>query len=462
MKIEVAEILRIIKGEQNSVKVDKPITSFVIDSRKVKKGSLFFAIKGNKTDGHLFLEDAFKRGALGAVVEEKFGFSNNRFLILKTNSAKGALLNMGKYARNKLKGKVIGITGSAGKTTTKEMVALVLNNFFAVSKTPGNANTEFSIPLFFLNHANENSAFHVVEMGIQKKGDMDILNDVSKPDFGLLLNAGMSHLKYLGNVKNVAEEKFKLADFVDKNRGTVILNGDDENFRKFSKVLKKKPIFFSLKNNGEISMKIKSINLNDMMLDVHINEEKFSVCFPFSGINFAYDIAATISIAYSVGLPLRESIKAISEFTPMEGRGNEVMLSENRLLVDETYNANPISFEYSLSRFKNHKRPLFVVLGDMFELGEQSENAHRKLGKILANIKPDLVLAAGKYSEFTIEEIYNCGIKNAFYFPKRTDLTDFLSDKIEIPKNSVIFVKGSRGMKMEEAIKIIKEKFGYE
>ena len=458
MKIKTDELLNIVQGDWNKVKIDS-FTSFAIDSRKAREGSLFFAIKGKQIDGHLFLEDAYKNGAIGAVVEEKTSFIKKDFLILQTNSVQKALFNLGKYARNKLKGKVIGITGSAGKTTTKEMVSLVLDSRFPISKTAGNANTELSIPLFFLNDADLKSAFHIVEMGIQKTGDMDTLNEIVNPDSAILLNAGMSHIEYLGSVENVANEKFKLAKFVDSKRGINILNGNDAYFKILLKELKNNYISFGLSRHNAVSAKIKSINADSMELEIWTNKGSYPARFPFSGVNFVYDLLAAIAIGFTNNISLKKSINALLKFTPVNGRGSEIKLSEDRILIDETYNSNPISLEYSLSRFKNHRNRLFILLGDMLELGEQSENAHRKIGKIIASFNPSFVLAVGKYSKFTIETLYENGVKNVFYLPKKGDLLDFLKDKLDIPPSSAIFVKGSRGMHMEDAVKVIKERF---
>ena len=461
MKIKIEELLRVINGECTGFKTNY-IEDFVIDSRKIKRGSLFFAIKGKKTDGHLFLKEAYEKGAIGAVVEKDVTFRNDKFLIVRTDSVKEALFKLGKYARSRLNGNVIGITGSAGKTTTKEMLSAALGNSFKISKTPGNANTEFSIPLFFLNVAETESDFHIVEMGIQKTGDMNLLNEIVKPNTAVLLNAGMSHVQYLENVKNVAKEKFKLANFVDKNNGIVVLNGDDKYFRTFSQHLNNKPLFFGLSSINEISARIKDIDVDRMSLLIYVDGNEFLMDYSFSGISFAYDILATIAVAYKARIPVSEILSTLANFSPVQGRGSETRLPDNRLLIDETYNSNPLSFEFSLSRFKNHTRPLFIILGDMLELGDESEEGHRYIGKVISSFRPDIVLATGRYSKFTAEEVRNRGIKNTFYFSVKKDLLTFLQSGIEIPPHSVIFIKGSRGMHMEDAIKMIKEKFKYE
>ncbi len=458
MKITLEELLSVVKGELNGVKIAS-FSSFAIDSRKINKGGLFFALKGEKTDGHLFVKNAYENGAAGAVVEEDISFFADDFLTIKTSSVKDALVKLGRYARNKLNTSIIGISGSAGKTTTKEMLSLVLGAHFTIYKTEGNTNTDLSLPLFFLNAERSKTDFCIVEMGVQKLGDMDILNRVVNPDIALLLNATASHTEFLKSVENVAKEKFKLAVFVDSKGGSVFLNGDDKNFREFALNLKKKPLFFGLSSKNDVSARIKKISVSGMELEIKNGTKVYMTNFPFSGVNFAYDVLATVSVGNSLGVDTEEALKVLSRFQPLKGRGGDLRLSENRLLVDETYNSNPLSLEYSLSRFKEHRHPLFIILGDMLELGEYSEEAHRNAGKIIAYFKPDFVLAVGRYSRFAIEEAYKRGVKNAFYFQKKEDLCDFLKNEIVIPPFSVIFVKGSRGMKMEQCMEILKERF---
>lgn len=458
MRITLEELLSVVKGKWNGVKIAS-FSNFALDSRKISKGGLFFALKGEKTDGHLFVKNAYENGAAGAVVEEDISFFADDFLTIKTNSVKGALIKLGRYARNKLNGRIIGVSGSAGKTTTKEMLSEVLETHFAIYKTEGNANTELSLPLFFLNAERLKTDFCIVEMGVQKLGDMDILNRIVNPDIALLLNATVSHTEFLKSVENVAKEKFKLAVFVNSKGGSVFLNGDDKNFVELALNLKKKPLFFGLSSKNDVSARIKKILVSGMELEIKNGTNVYTANFPFSGVNFAYDVLAAVSVANSLGIDTKEALNVLSRFRPLNGRGGETKLSKNRLLIDETYNSNPLSLEYSLSRFKEHQYPLFIILGDMLELGEYSEEAHGKIGKIIAYFKPDFVLAVGRYSKFTIEETYKRGVKNAFYFPKKEDLCDFLKNEIAIPPFSVIFVKGSRGMEMEQCVKILKERF---
>ncbi len=457
MKIKDSTLLNIVDGTWNGIP-GGVFTNFAVDSRKVLPSGLFFALEGVRTDGHLYTYAAVKNGATGIVAEKRLD-GNLSVFVLKTDSSKRALFSLGKYARSMLNGKVIGITGSSGKTTVKEMIAFTLKTKFSVSATKGNANTEYSIPLFFLNDAEPDKDFHIVEMGVQKKGDMETLISIASPDIAVLLNAGKSHLEFLKTVKEVANEKFVLARFVYKNKkGVCFINGDD---REFSLIIEKsgiRPILFGLGPRNDVRARIRFIGVEKMILEVFSFDESAVQTFPFSGVHYVYDILATVAVSHSLGIDLKTVLSALSDFKPISGRGNIVRLPGERIIFDETYNANPLSLEYSLSRFKNRKKKLFVIVGDMLELGEKSKEAHLESGKVIASLIPENVITYGKFSRFIADVCENTGIKNVKHFTGRDSLLKYVRE-VKIPEQTFIFIKGSRGMKMEEILKILIERF---
>lgn len=456
VKVEYTELLKIIRGKWNGIQ-GGVFTNFAIDSRKVLHSGLFFALKGNKTDGHLYINDAVRNGATGIITEKEI--KGIHVFVLQTESSHKALFSLGKYARGLMNGKVIGITGSSGKTTVKEMVALAIKTKFSVSATKGNANTEYSIPLFFLNDANPESKFFVVEMGIQKRGDMNVLTDIALPNVGVLLNAGKSHLEFLNSVKGVADEKFGLAQFVENSGGISVVNGDDKEFSHLLSGLNRKPVLFGFGANNDVRAHIKLIDVERMTLEILSFGRKAVQTFPYSGVHYAYDILATVAVSEVIGLELKTVLSALTEFSPISGRGNTILLSDGRVIFDETYNANPLSLEYSLSRFKNRKGNLCVIVGDMLELGKSSEKAHKESGKIIASFLPQCVITYGKYARFISDVCRDAGIKNVVHFTEKDSLLEYVSE-IEIPEGTLIFVKGSRGMKMEEVLNILIKRYG--
>ena len=457
MRIYQDELLNVIQGISNGVDAGY-FENYAIDSRKVKRNGLFFAIKGARVDGHDFVDDAVKHGARGCVVEKDI-FREDIF-VYKVSSVKKALISLGTMARKKFSGKVIGITGSAGKTTTKELVYLVLSRFYPVSKTEGNANTEYSLPLFFLNNLDLKSKYAVVEMGVQKIGDMDLLNKIVVPDIAILLNASKSHLEFLGNVENVAKEKFKLASFVDKKNGFVIVNGDDEHFCNLAQGKCKKYITFGFKRHNTVSAKIEHINVESMVLKIFVDKEECPFKTTLSGVHYAYDILSVVALSYALHLPINDVLNTIKNFTPLMGRGREVRLAGNRILLDETYNANPLSLEYSLSRFRNRDKKLFLILGDMLELGDKAKDIHKESGRIVASFKPDFLVTYGNLSSHISDEVRRItGQKNIYHFEDKNQLLNFFR-RFDIPENAIIFVKGSRGLRMEDVLQLLTERYG--
>ncbi len=456
MKIKYTEVLKVVKGEWNKIPAGE-FTNFAVDSRKILLSGLFFALKGDKTDGHLFVGDAVKNGAKGAVVERELAKEESVF-VLKAESSKEALFSLGSYARSLLRAKVVGVTGSSGKTTTKEMIALALKTNFSVSATKGNANTEYSIPLFFLNDASLFDDFCVAEMGIQKKGDMDTLLKIASPDVAVLLNAGKSHLEFLKSVKEVAREKFKLARFVSDKNGVCVVNGDDKEFFSLSESLSVKPVFFGFGPRNDVRARIKSVSAEEMTLEIFSFGGKSIRTFPFSGVHYAYDILATVAVSEALGADLDSILSALERFKPVSGRGNVYIFPGGRVVFDETYNSNPLSLEYSLSRFKNRRKRLCVIVGDMLELGEMSEKAHEEAGKIIASFVPDCVITFGEYSRLIGDACKKAGIKNVRSFSEKDSLLKYIKE-MPVPEETFIFIKGSRGMKMEDVLKILKERF---
>jgi len=429
MIIKTDEIINNIAGSWKGKWVND-FTHFSVDSRNIKSGSFFIALEGQKVDGHDFISDAIQRGAKGIAIQKPY---NNNFFkdtfVYKVESTKNFLLSAGELARKKFQNKIIGITGSAGKTTTKEMISLILAKKFNIAATKGNANTEISIPLFLLNDTNGDEDYLVVEMGIQKRGDMDTLNKVLQPNIALLLNIGDSHLEFLKNREGVAQEKFKLIQFVKENNGKIILNGDD-------------PLIQRLSNKTDCYKN-----------KCYVDE------FPFSGIHFLYDMLASLSLGIIAGIPINKSIAVLKTFTPAKGRGTSMLLSRGITIIDETYNSNPVSLVANLSRFTKHKAPLIIVVGDMLELGKNAKLLHKKTGESIARVKPKLLISIGKYAEDILSGAKLNGIEQGIAFTCMEKARTFIKE-LKICQNSVIFIKGSRDMKMEEIVEILKKRFG--
>lgn len=452
MKIDIESFLK----ENPHILIGKleDIESFSINSKSVKRNDVFIAIKGEKLDGHDFVKDAIENGAKGIVVERKLEIPEGIFQIVVPDS-RNFLLKLGEYARSNFKGKVIGITGSAGKTTTKEMLKRALSLKFRVKGPEGNLNTDISLPIFLLNYCEGNEDYLVLELGIQKKGDMDVLVRSFKPEFGVVTNIGESHLEFLEDRIGVLKEKFKLVKYISEFGGTVFLNGDDPLIVEESGKYNVHKKFFGISENANMRCEILKIDINEMRIKM-FNRDLY---FPFSGLGFVYDILAAFSVALEMGVSFEDIYNTLKNYIPETGRGRVISLKNGIIIIDETYNSNPLSLKTSLSSFYQKSQNFIVILGDMLELGEASENLHFEAGKFIATLNPKIVLTYGDHSRFIKEGILSKNPHaNVKHFEQRPSLNDFLV-ALEIPANSTIFIKGSRGMKMEDFVKILLQRF---
>jgi len=440
-------------GDISSVSYGK----FVVDSREANKGDIFVAIKGNSTDGHNFVSDVIEKGALGVIVERAMNINRGfQYVVESTNDF---LVQLGSYARDNCKGVVIGITGSAGKTTTKEMIAHILSTKFTVSKAFANMNTDISLPLFLANDASCNSDFVILELGVQKPGDMDKLIKIAKPQKGVVLNIGESHLEYLRDKKGVLGEKFKLVLYIEQNGGTVFLNADDEMIRSYKKGLLLRKVYFGLRENADVKGIIGNITPDSMKMVIEASGEKIEETFPFSGYSLAIDILAAIAVVIDSGFSLEDAIIPLKTFKPIKGRGNVINLKKGITIIDETYNSNPLSVVKSLEVFEDRKgTKLILILGDMLELGNNSQFQHKKIGQFVSLLMPDILITYGNFSTEIANVARENKLNNVFSFTEKAQITEFLN-KLEIFENSIIFVKGSRGMKMEELVETIVKRF---
>ena len=426
--------------------------SFKLDSREIKKGDIFIALKGSNFDGHDFVNQAVENGAIGVIVEKHVDLPLEIFQYI-VPSTKGFLLALGQYARNKSEAKFIGITGSAGKTTTKEMVNLILKEKYNVAKTPGNLNTDLSLPIFLVDILKEKLDFVILEMGVQKKGDMDKLVEIAWPEISAILNIGESHTEFLKDREGVAKEKFKI---VNKSE-LAILNLDNDLISMFGTNHNINKFFFGMDKRSDLSGEI--INLAEDNMEVIVNYEgkKYRKTLPFSGSTFFYDMLAAVSVGINLGIDLDSSLNYVSRFIPLKGRGEIINLPKGIRIIDETYNSNPFSLEQSINRIKEHKDFLVMIIGDMLELGKNSQKLHEEAGEILASVKPDIVVGFGEYASFLKKGATLKGLKKVFDFNDRKMILNFLRS-IAIPEKSIIFIKGSRGLKMEEFVEVFRER----
>jgi len=434
------------------------LSSVQIDSRKVRKGTLFIAIKGEKLDGHDFISDAIKNGARAIVINKNKlkRFSKIDLPIIAVDDTIKAYGFLANVWRHKLNAKVIGITGSNGKTSTKEILATLLSERFNVVKTEANNNNHIGVPLTIFN-ADEKTEMLVLEHGTNHFGEIEYTAKISQPDFALITNIGDSHIEFFKTREGIYKEKSQLFVHTVLNNGTVFINIDDPIISENKNSFRKK-ITYGFTNHADY--KGVALGITDegkTKIKINYSEGKFETTLPIYGDANAKNYLASFAIAKTIGMTNREILSATKKLTPAKGR-LEVTKYKNAVLIDDTYNASPMSIEAAIKTLNSIKtfEKKYVVLGDIFELGNQAKKIHKKLAEIFQPAENLFVLTVGDMMKYLTTELRKKKIKS-IHFNEREALSLYL--QYEEIENSVILVKGSRGMKMEEFLNILKQRF---
>ena len=430
-----------------------------INSKTVKKNDLFFAIRGKKTDGHKFAREALKKGAIKSVVSKKISqIPTTRTIKVKNTFL--SLNNLAKVTRNNTSAKIIGITGSVGKTTLKNLIGFALKNYGKVYHSPHSYNNKFGVPLS-LSNLKKNTQYGIFEMGMDKKGEIRNLSKIVKPEIAIITNISGAHFKNFNTLKDIAKAKSEIIENISDG-GTIILNKDDKFFNFLSnkaKVKKIKIISFSSKKRADISLlSIKRIK-KLYKLKVIINKRVFYFKISSSANNFINNILACISVLYVLNLDLNKIEKKLINFTLPSGRGDIRIVKKFKKrfkFIDESYNANPLSMTsaiknmYYYKKKKNTKK--LVLLGDMLELGKKSKKLHKELSSIINRSDIDKVFVYGKY----IKETFNSLSlnKKGKVFNNLNEAYNHLGKIIH--NNDLLMIKGSNATGLSRFSKNIK------
>jgi len=422
------------------------------DSRTVKPGDVFFAIKGEKFDGHAYVAEAFSHGCTAAVVEERLlratpGLDNSPILFVKDTIR--ALGQFARWYRRRFNIPIISITGSNGKTTTKEMIAAVLGERFTVLKTEGNLNNQIGVPmtLFRLDTRHDVA---VVEMGTNHFGEIEYLCSVAEPTHGLVTNIAKAHLEFFGSLGGVARAKGELFDWLSTH-GLGFVNVDDPLVRESAAAVKHK---FTYGFGGKrVNVKGRFLGLNEKVqprfsFGVYPLSRPLSVQLKTYGKHTAGNALAAAAVGLHFGVSPRKIKRALEKIQPGSKR-MEVLRIGGVTILNDTYNANPDSVLGALQTLAamDCKGKRIVVLGDMLELGNYSEREHKKIGQEIKSFGFEYVLTYGKESAAASAESH---ATYAFHYEEKSALIAYLEELVT--PGDVVLVKGSRGMKMEDAV----------
>lgn len=434
----------------------KDITSVSIDSRKIGKNCLFIAIKGERFDGHDFIQEVVKKKASAVMINKNQmkRFSNLEIPFITVKDTTKSLGNVASVWRDKLNAKVIGITGSAGKTTTKEILSAILSVKYKVHKTTGNNNNHIGVPLTLLSAKAKHNVL-VVEHGTNHFGEIKYTANISQPDLALITMIGLSHIEFLKDRNGVLKEKSELLKTAVKNGGVAFINNDDDLLRKFGMRLKRK-ITFGFNYLSDYQAKILSVDKSGKTtVSIRYGNKLFQAKLPLAGEQNAKNFLAAFAIAKELGLTDKQILKGLKRIKTISKR-LEIKKFNDTVMINDSYNASPDSMKASLSLLSKMKPSYkkIAILGDMFELGNQAKKLHTEIGLYINELKLNEVYTIGKFSENIFKSLNDrIPFKQHFFEKKKLMNTLRKSDL----KKSVILIKGSRGMKMEEIYSALEE-----
>lgn len=436
-------------------KRDKCVSGIAIDSRKIEKDWLFIATKGNKVDGHSFMEEVMDKGAL-CVVCEKEPENKDMTYILVEDSFR-ALRDIAAFYRRQLSCKVVGITGSVGKTSTKEMVAGVLSVKYNVLKTQGNFNNEVGLPLTVFRIREEHEVA-VLEMGISDFGEMRRLTEIAKPDICIITNIGQCHLENLKTRDGVLKAKTEIFEGMPED-GRAVLNGGDDKLATIQEVNGSKPCFF---DSSELyASDVVSKGLFGTSCRIHMGEETLTADIQVPGKHQISNALAAVGVAKLLGLTKEEMEKGIHQVEAIGGR-NHMIEGTIYTIIDDCYNANPVSMKAAIDLLGEALDRKVAILGDMFELGENSDKLHENIGAYAATSATDVLICIGENARHIYEGAESAlengrnnekENKNIYYFGTKDE---FLKHKdFILKKGDTLLLKASHGMAFETLVEAL-------
>ncbi len=414
-------------------------TGVCTDTRQLKPGNLFFALRGEHFDGNKFAARALEAGASYAVVDDSQVAQNERYLAVP--DVLESLQQLATHHRQQLGLPVVALTGSNGKTTTKELIREVLATRYRVWATPGNLNNHIGVPLTLLS-IPPGSEIAVVEMGANHMGEIAALCQIARPTHGLITNIGKAHLEGFGSLEGVLRAKSELYDFLIKNEGVIFVNSDDPMLMNMAKRIKN-PVFY---NNPGDFYHGELIEANPFVVFKADNGETVHTQLP-GAYNFK-NIAAALCVGKYFEVDATAANRAVAEYVPQNNRSQFLTRGSNRIILD-AYNANPISMQAALDNLAAMQHPAkIVILGDMLELGADSQKEHRLLGERVAAIQPEQALFCGPESRAAA-----AACPDSLYFANKAELTTWLQQ--HPLQNKLILIKASRGMGLETLLDVL-------
>jgi UDP-N-acetylmuramoyl-tripeptide--D-alanyl-D-alanine ligase len=447
VNLTLADVAKILKTPMNPEE-DDSILGVSIDSRTIRRGMVFFALRGGRFDGHRFVQAAFDQGAAAAVVEaariSEYPASAGKVLIPVPDTL-CALQDLAASYRSLFSFPVVAVTGTNGKTTTKDMIATVLQTKFRTAKTEGNLNNHIGVPLSVCAW-DKSREITVLEMGTNHFGEIRRLCEIARPTHGVLTNIGKGHLEFFGDLDGVTRAKSELLEALFGS-GKAFLNGDDPRVMGVRHLVSQ-TVTYGFGEGCDLTGRIVKTDSSGATL-MEIEGRRFRL--PIPGIHNGSNALAAVAVGKAFGVPWDAMQEALGRFVPSAGR-TELVTAAGVRIIDDTYNANPSSVEQavlSLKSMPSLKRRA-VVLGDMLELGEKGAEEHRRIGSLIASVRPNAFFCIGEGMRTAADEAGKTGMRNVFHFDSKSELSARLAEWVR--EGDGVLVKGSRGTNMEETV----------
>lgn len=430
---------------------------YSIDSRALAPGELFFAVRGERLDGHDFVDHALKKGAVAAVVsrDQRPRFPANARLLVVDDSL-AALQALGAAVRSSWGRTLVAVTGSTGKTTTKEAIAHLLATRFRVMKSEGNLNNHFGLPLQLLRLEPEHQAA-VLELGMSHMGEITLLARLAQPEMGVVTNVAPVHLGFFNSVAEIARAKYELVAGLPAH-GTAVLNADDEYVAQFGRDFQGKVVTFALARPADVrAERLEDRGTAGSAFDLVAGGQRETVILPLLGRHNVYNALAAVAVALELGVAPAQAAAALATLSPSEKRG-EVLQLAGATVINDCYNSNPRALDAMvdvLAALPAERR--IVVAGEMLELGPSGEELHRRCGLHMAEKGIDLLVGVRGLAQAMVDAAKSAGVE-ALFLPSAEEAGEWLAREVH-PGDSVL-LKASRGVKLEAALEIWKARRG--
>ena len=458
MNLKIKDILKCTGGKLIQGDEKYECENFTNDTRKIEKGDTYIAIKGEKFDGNIFFEEAIEKGADTVILENKKiekKYENKNIIIV--DDTKKALQQIATAKRNLYKDLiVVGITGSVGKTSTKDMIYSVLSQKYKTLKTEGNFNNDIGLPLTILKLREHEVA--VIEMGMNHKREISKLTKIAKPQLAVITNVGTAHIGNLGSRENILNAKLEILEGMQKPK--IVINNDNDLLHEWKNNLKEniEVHTFGIENKSDCMAENIKKSENNSEFICNINNEKIKINVPIGGDVFIINSLCAILVGKNLGLSDKQIQDGIENFELTKKRMEIIKLKNNITLINDSYNASLDSMKASikyLSELKGKRK--IAVLGDLFELGDYSEKIHRKIGEEIVKNKIDLLYLIGENSKYIKDEALKNGMNknNIFYFNSKNEIINNL--KNIMTENDIVLFKASNGMRLFEIVEELKK-----